>query len=64
MGIFDGDYASRTFDHADPARAREYDDIINSTVTSPRVNSVRIYISMVSRRFPRLSRWYKARYVT
>jgi len=37
VGIFDGDYASLTFDHADSAQAKEYDDIIiSSIVTSPR----------------------------
>jgi ubiquinone/menaquinone biosynthesis C-methylase UbiE len=38
IGIFDGDYASMTFDHPDPARGKAYDDaIINGVVTSPRV---------------------------
>jgi SAM-dependent methyltransferase len=38
VGIFDGDYASLTFGHADPAKGKAYDDaIIRGVVTSPRV---------------------------
>lgn len=38
VGLFDGDYASLTFGHADPAKAKLYDDaIIRGVVTSPRV---------------------------
>jgi SAM-dependent methyltransferase len=38
IGIFDGDYASMTFGHADPAKGKAYDDaIISAVVTSPRV---------------------------
>ena len=38
VGIFDGDYASMTFGHADPAKGKAYDDaIIRGVVTSPRV---------------------------
>ena len=38
MGIFDGDYASLTFSHADPAKGQVYDQaLINAVVTSPRV---------------------------
>ena len=38
VGIFDGDYASLTFGHADPARGKAYDEaLINAVVTSPRV---------------------------
>jgi len=38
IGIFDGDYASLTFDHPDTARAQAADDaIIGAIVTSPRV---------------------------
>ena len=38
IGIFDGDYASMTFGHADPAKGKAYDDaIISGVVTSPRV---------------------------
>jgi hypothetical protein len=38
IGIFDGDYASITFGHADPAKGKAYDDaIIGAVVTSPRV---------------------------
>jgi len=38
IGIFDGDYASITFGHADPATGKAYDDaIIGAVVTSPRV---------------------------
>jgi SAM-dependent methyltransferase len=45
IGIFDGDYASTTFGHADPVKGKVYDDaIISGLVTSPRV----------MRRLPRL----------
>jgi len=38
IGIFDGDYASMTFGHADPAKGKAHDDaIISAVVTSPRV---------------------------
>jgi ubiquinone/menaquinone biosynthesis C-methylase UbiE len=38
IGIFDGDYASMTFGHADPAQGKAYDDaIVSAIVTSPRV---------------------------
>lgn len=38
VGIFDGDYASLTFGHADPAKGRAYDEaLIDAVVTSPRV---------------------------
>jgi SAM-dependent methyltransferase len=38
IGIFDGDYASMTFGHADPAKGKVYDEaIISGVVTSPRV---------------------------
>lgn len=38
VGIFDGDYASLTFGHADPAKAKADDEaIITAIVTSPRV---------------------------
>jgi hypothetical protein len=38
IGIFDGDYASMTFGHADAAKGKAYDEaIINGVVTSPRV---------------------------
>ncbi len=38
VGIFDGDYASLTFGHADPSKGKVYDDaLINAVVTSPRV---------------------------
>jgi ubiquinone/menaquinone biosynthesis C-methylase UbiE len=38
IGIFDGDYASMTFGHGDPAKGKAYDDaIIGGLVTSPRV---------------------------
>jgi ubiquinone/menaquinone biosynthesis C-methylase UbiE len=38
IGIFDGDYASMTFGHADLAKGEAYDDaIISGVVTSPRV---------------------------
>ena len=38
IGIFDGDYASMTFGHADPAKGKVYDEaVIGGVVTSPRV---------------------------
>src|SRR5215475_6460534 len=38
IGIFDGDYASVTFGHADAAQAKAADEaIINAIITSPRV---------------------------
>jgi len=38
VGIFDGDYASLTFSHADPARGKAYDEaLIKAVVTSPQV---------------------------
>lgn len=38
LGVFDGDYASLTFGHPDPATAQAYDEaLVNSVVTSPRV---------------------------
>ncbi len=38
VGIFDGDYASLTFGHADPLKGKAYDEaLINAVVTSPRV---------------------------
>lgn len=38
VGVFDGDYASITFGHADPSRAKANDEaIINAVITSPRV---------------------------
>jgi SAM-dependent methyltransferase len=38
IGIFDGDYASMTFGHADPVKGKAYDDaIISGVVTSPQV---------------------------
>ena len=38
IGIFDGDYASMTFGHDDPAQGKAYDDaLISGVVTSPRV---------------------------
>ena len=38
IGIFDGDHASITLGHADPAKGKAYDDaIIGGVVTSPRV---------------------------
>ncbi|HBY99462.1 MAG TPA: SAM-dependent methyltransferase [Chloroflexi bacterium] len=38
VGIFDGDYASLTFDHADPARGKAYDEaLISAVVTNPRI---------------------------
>src|SRR5262249_19326952 len=36
--IFDGDYASLTFGHADPAKGKTYDEaLIDALVSSPRV---------------------------
>jgi ubiquinone/menaquinone biosynthesis C-methylase UbiE len=38
VGIFDGDYASLTFGHADSAKGKAYDEaLISAVVTSPRV---------------------------
>lgn len=38
IGIFDGDYASLTFDHPDPARGKANDEtVIGALVTNPRV---------------------------
>jgi len=38
IGIFDGDYASMTFGHADPAKGKAYDNaVVSGVVTSPRV---------------------------
>ena len=38
VGIFDGDYASLTFGHADPVKAKAYDEaLLNAVITSPRV---------------------------
>jgi ubiquinone/menaquinone biosynthesis C-methylase UbiE len=38
IGIFDGDYASLTFDHPDPAKGKAYDEaLISAVVTNPRV---------------------------
>ena len=38
IGVFDGDYASLTFDHADSVKAKKYDDaVMNALVTTPRV---------------------------
>lgn len=38
IGVFDGDYASLTFGHADPDRGKAYDEaVINALVTNPRV---------------------------
>jgi ubiquinone/menaquinone biosynthesis C-methylase UbiE len=38
VGIFDGDYASMTFDHPDPAKGKCYDEaLISAIVTKPRV---------------------------
>jgi ubiquinone/menaquinone biosynthesis C-methylase UbiE len=38
VGIFDGDYASLTFDHPNPAKGKSYDEaLISAIVTSPRV---------------------------
>jgi ubiquinone/menaquinone biosynthesis C-methylase UbiE len=45
IGIFDGDYASMTFGHPDPAKGKAYDDaIVRGVVTSP----------LVMRQMPRL----------
>lgn len=38
IGIFDGDYASLTFDHADPVKGQAYGEaLISALVTNPRV---------------------------
>jgi ubiquinone/menaquinone biosynthesis C-methylase UbiE len=38
LGIFDGDYASLTFGHADPDKGKTYDEaLIGALVTNPRV---------------------------
>jgi ubiquinone/menaquinone biosynthesis C-methylase UbiE len=38
LGIFDGDYASLTFGHADPVKGKAYDEaLISAVVTNPRV---------------------------
>jgi ubiquinone/menaquinone biosynthesis C-methylase UbiE len=38
VAVFDGDYASLTFDHADPVQGKAYDEaVVNALVTSPRV---------------------------
>ena len=38
IGIFDGDYASLTFDHADASKGKAYDEaLIGALVTNPRV---------------------------
>jgi ubiquinone/menaquinone biosynthesis C-methylase UbiE len=38
VGIFDGDYASITFDHPNPAKGKSYDEaLISAIVSSPRV---------------------------
>jgi len=38
VGIFDGDYASLTFDHPNPTKGKFYDEaLISAIVTSPRV---------------------------
>jgi ubiquinone/menaquinone biosynthesis C-methylase UbiE len=38
VGIFDGDYASITFDHPNPTKAKSYDEaLISAIVSSPRV---------------------------
>jgi len=38
VGVFDGDYASLTFDHADPVKGKAYDEaLISALVTNPRV---------------------------
>jgi len=38
IGLFDGDYASITFGHADPAEGKAYDEaVVSGVVTSPRV---------------------------
>jgi ubiquinone/menaquinone biosynthesis C-methylase UbiE len=38
IGIFDGDYESMTFGHADPAKGKAYDNtVVSGVATSPRV---------------------------
>jgi SAM-dependent methyltransferase len=38
IGIFDGDYASLTFDHVDPVKGKAHDEaLIGAVVTNPRV---------------------------
>jgi ubiquinone/menaquinone biosynthesis C-methylase UbiE len=38
VGIYDGDYASLTFSHEDPAKGQEYDEAIQrAVITNPRV---------------------------
>ena len=38
IGVFDGDYASLTFDHPDPVKGKAYDEaLIAALVTNPRV---------------------------
>jgi ubiquinone/menaquinone biosynthesis C-methylase UbiE len=38
IGVFDGDYASLTFDHPDPVKGKAYDEaLIGALVTNPRV---------------------------
>jgi len=38
VGIYDGDYASLTFSHADPVQGKEYDEAIQrAVITNPRV---------------------------
>jgi ubiquinone/menaquinone biosynthesis C-methylase UbiE len=38
IGLFDGDYASLTFDHADPVKGKAYDEALQrAVITSPRV---------------------------
>ena len=38
IGIFDGDYASLTFGHADPEEGKRYDEVVmNGVITQPRV---------------------------
>lgn len=38
IGVFDGDYASLTFDHPDPVKGKAYDEaLITALVTNPRV---------------------------
>jgi ubiquinone/menaquinone biosynthesis C-methylase UbiE len=38
LGIFDGDYASLTFDHEDPGRGKAYEEaVIGAIVTNPRI---------------------------
>lgn len=47
VGIFDGDYASLTFNHADPVKGKSYDEaLISALVTNP----------CVMRQMPRLLR--------